>query len=70
VFDEMNAISFFEYVQIEPAVSDVNFAPQVLLIINDLSIDSSTGGRSELAESVVFDNTFPCPPCPISIEEN
>lgn len=66
VFDEMNSISFFEYIQIEPAISDVNFAPQVLLIINDLN--ASSGGRGEMEESVVFDNTFPCPPCPLAVE--
>lgn len=68
VFDEMNAIPFFEYIQIEPAISDVNFTPQVLLIVNDLSVDVSSG-RSEGEEAVVYDASTYCPPhC--SLEEN
>jgi hypothetical protein len=69
VFDEMGAIPFFEYIQIEPAISDVNFTPQLLLIITDLSIDASSGGRGEIEEAVVFDASSGCPPCPLA-EEN
>ncbi|HEY0742459.1 MAG TPA: hypothetical protein VGD40_13385 [Chryseosolibacter sp.] len=65
VFDEMAAIPFFEYIQIEPAISDVNYTPQVLLIINDLTSDSSTGGRGEMVEAVVYDASSGCPPCPL-----
>lgn len=65
VFDEMGLIPFFEYIQIEPAISDVSFAPQVLLIINDLSIGASSG-RGESEEAVVYDASSPCPPCPLA----
>lgn len=68
VFDEMNAISFFEYIQIEPAISDVNFTAQVLLIVNDLSLDVSSG-RSEYEEAVIYDMSTPCPP-ECSLAEN
>jgi len=68
VFDEMGTISFFEYIQIEPAVNDENLKPQVLLIINDLSGDVSSG-RTEMAGAVVYDASSPCPPCPIAEEQ-
>lgn len=68
VFDEMSTIPFFEYIQIEPAISDVNFTPQVLLIVNDLNSDVSSG-RSEWAEAVVYDMSSACPP-QCSLEEN
>lgn len=67
VFDEMNTIPFFEYIQIEPAISDVNFTPQVLLIVNDLSADVSSGRTQQ--EAVVYDFSNPCPP-QCSLEEN
>jgi hypothetical protein len=66
VFDEMSAIPFFEYIQIEPAISDVNYTPQVLLIINDLSLVDASSGRGEMEEAVVYDASSPCPPCPLT----
>jgi hypothetical protein len=60
VFDEMSAIPFFEYMQIEPAINDANLLPQVLLIVNDLSLDASSGGRGQ-AEAFVFDGSVLCP---------
>lgn len=61
VFDEMNSISFFEYIQIEPAISDVNYTPQVLLIVTDLSVDISSG-RGEMEDAVIYDASRTCPP--------
>lgn len=60
VFDDLSAIPFFEYIQIEPAISDVNFTAQVLLIVNDLSVDVSSG-RSEYLEAVIYDMSIKCP---------
>ncbi|HEY0655853.1 MAG TPA: hypothetical protein VGD65_22110 [Chryseosolibacter sp.] len=68
VFDELSTISFFEYIQIEPAINDVNFAPQVLLIVNDLTADVSSG-RSQYEEAVVYDMSSACP-THCSLEEN
>lgn len=66
VFDEMAAISFFEYIQIEPAINDENQKPQVLLIVNDLSIETSSGGRTEIADAMIYDASLPCPDtCPL-----
>ena len=67
VFEEMYTISFFEYIQIEPAINDENLKPQVLLIINDLDATAS-GGRTEAEESVVFDGSWACPPCPVTAD--
>jgi hypothetical protein len=64
VFDELNAISFFEYIQIEPAINDENLKAQVLLIVNDFSIDASSG-RSKLSDALVYDMSLPCPSCPL-----
>jgi hypothetical protein len=60
VVDEISAIPFFEYIQIEPAINDANLLPQVLLIVNDLSLDASSGGR-EQAQAFVFDGSVLCP---------
>jgi hypothetical protein len=65
VFDEMSTISFFEYIQVEPAISDVNYTPQILLIINNLA-EVSSGGRGEMEEAIVYDASSPCPPCPLA----
>jgi hypothetical protein len=36
-----------------------------LLIINDLSVDVSSG-RGEMESAVVYDASSPCPPCPLA----
>jgi hypothetical protein len=60
VFDELNALDFFEYIQIEPAISDINLSAQILLIVNDVSVNTSSG-RSEYEATVVYDMSNPCP---------
>lgn len=60
VFDELNALEFFEYIQIEPAINDRDLSAQILLIANDPSVDVS-GGRSEFADAVVYDMSASCP---------
>jgi hypothetical protein len=63
IFDEIAAISYFEILNIVPALNDVNLAPQVLLIIESEEVES-VDGRSQ-AETRVYDASNPCPPCPV-----
>lgn len=64
IFDEIVNISYFENMQIEPALSDVDFTPQLLLII--LNGEGVLNGRTEEdGGGVVYDASSPCPPCAV-----
>jgi hypothetical protein len=62
IFTEIAAIPFFNTLQIEPAINDVDFTPQLLLIVEDEQT-SSAAGRTQ-STMVVYDASSPCPPCP------
>lgn len=65
VFDQMNLLTFFDAMQIEPALSDLDLTPQLLLIVSDLDLDilGLSLGRTNNNETVVYDASSPCPPC-------
>jgi len=72
IFDEIFAISFLEEVLIEPALHDLNLAPQLLLIVLDDDLlggllGDILGGRTQGDEDgcAVFDASSPCPPCAV-----
>jgi hypothetical protein len=63
IFDEIFSISFFETMEIQPALNILNLTPQLLLIVEDENI-LNIGGRSETT-SRTYDASSPCPPCPM-----
>ncbi len=70
VFDEVLQNTTFDPIDIEPALSDIDLSPQVLVIINAPELlDGVTGGREE-SEVMVYDKSFPCSGdnCPLESE--
>lgn len=67
IFDEIVNISYFENLQIEPAISDVDFTPQLLLIIlnGEGVLNGRTGGDGDGEGGAVYDASSPCPPCAV-----
>jgi hypothetical protein len=67
VFDEMNLLTFFDAMQIEPALSDLDLSPQLLLIVSDLDLGllGLSLGRTKTEETVVYDVSSACPPCAV-----
>jgi hypothetical protein len=64
VFDEIEQISYFDEIDIEPALNDINLTPQLLLIVtNNLLLN--IGGRTQTG-TTVYDASSPCPPCPVN----
>jgi len=63
IFNNMCALSFFNTVSIEPAISSLNQKPQLLLIIYNDSLLNL--GRSEQTQGVVYDASNACPPCAV-----
>jgi hypothetical protein len=64
-FEEIASISYFDTIEISPAINIFNLQPQMLLIVwNDLNL---LGGRtsSEDRGGSVYDASYPCPPCGI-----
>ncbi len=61
-FDEIASISYFDTLEITPALSLLNLQPQLLLIVwNDIL----PVGRTSQEDGKVYDASFPCPPCSI-----
>jgi hypothetical protein len=63
IFDEILTISYFENMEVVPALNILNLTPQLLLIIEDDTL-LNIGGRTE-TESRTYDASSPCPPCPM-----
>lgn len=64
IFDDIQSISYFNDIDIEPALSDLDLSPQLLLIIWDES--SLIGGREKGGDGgKVYDASNPCPPCEV-----
>lgn len=64
VFDQMSALPYFSTLELEPAISELDFTPQLLLIVPDNEVASS-GRTSTLSDAVVFDASNSCPPCAV-----
>ena len=61
VFDEMQALPYFESVDIEPATNSEDLSPELLLVIwNDAQISV---GRTTATYGTVYDASNACPPC-------
>ena len=63
IFDEIFTISFFNNMNIVPAIDDVNLTSQLLLVI--MNEGTSLNGRLNSDDTVVYDASSPCPPCGI-----
>jgi hypothetical protein len=61
IFDDMQALPYFESVDIEPATNSEELSPELLLIIwNDAQI---AVGRTTALYGTVYDASNACPPC-------
>jgi hypothetical protein len=65
IFDEITSLSFFNDIEIEPAINDENLTPQLLLIVAEESEESEVG-RTQQSSMAVYDASSPCPPCPVN----
>lgn len=63
VFDEMSALPDFSSVELEPALSELDFSQQILLII--LNDESESSGRTAVEFAMVYDASNACPPCAV-----
>lgn len=63
IFDEIVMIPNFSEMDIQPALSDLDLSPQMLLIIWNLPglFGRTMGGDG----GTVYDASNPCPPCPV-----
>ncbi len=63
IFDDIQAVPYFEHLDIEPGINVLNLTPQLLLVVwnEDLIL-----GRSQDEEGRTFDASNPCPPCGIN----
>jgi hypothetical protein len=64
VFDEIVAIPYFSTIDIQPALSDLDLSPQLLLIIWNNPLDLLFG-RTNDDDGTVYDASNPCPPCAV-----
>jgi len=62
IFDQMQALPYFNSVDIEQATRPEDLSPQLLLVIWDDRY--STSGRRKDDPGTVYDASNPCPPCP------
>lgn len=68
VFDQMSALPHFSSVELEPAISELDFTPQLLLIVPNNEVESDSSGRTStlsLLYAVVYDASNSCPPCAV-----
>jgi hypothetical protein len=63
ILGEISLIPHFTNLQIVPAINDQDLSPQLLLIVEDESVNSA--GRYRKESTTVYDMSSPCPPCPI-----
>jgi hypothetical protein len=64
IFDEILDISYLQKLEIEPGLNVLNLTPELLLIVNNLDSLLSLG-RTSSDDTMVFDASSPCPPCPM-----
>lgn len=60
IFDEIQALPYFESIDIEPGVDVLNLTPELLLIVWN---DGLLFGRTKDEDGRMFDASNPCPPC-------
>ena len=73
VFDQMSALPYFSSVELEPAISELDFTPQLLLIVpndegeSDEAETDASGRTSSLSllYGAVYDASNSCPPCAV-----
>ena len=61
IFDEMQALPYFEVLDIEPATNPEDLSAQLLLVIWNDSLLAT--GRTNNEPGKVYDASNPCPPC-------
>lgn len=62
IFDQMQALPYFNSVDIEPATRPEDLSPQLLLVVWNERY--TTSGRTKDEPGTVYDASNPCPPCP------
>jgi hypothetical protein len=62
IFDDMVQLPYFHSIDIQPALSDLNLSPQMLLIIWNNPLDLLFG-RTKGSNCTVYDASNACPPC-------
>ena len=68
VFDQMSALPYFSSMELQPEISELDFTPQLLLIIPNNDVESDSSGRTavlSLLYAVVYDASNSCPPCAV-----
>lgn len=61
IFDQMQALPYFEAVDIEPATDPEDLSAEMLLIVWNGDVSSS--GRTQAESGTVYDASNACPPC-------
>jgi hypothetical protein len=62
IFDEIVTLSDFTSLDIIPAINDLDFSPQLLLVVGN---SSSLLGRTGTETTTVYDASYPCPKCDV-----
>ena len=62
IFDEIQALPFFDSIDIEPGIDLLNLTPELLLIVWN---DGLLFGRTRDEGGKMYDASNPCPPCVI-----
>ena len=62
IFDEIQALPYFESIDIEPGIDVLNLTPELLLIVWN---DALLFGRTKDEDGRMFDASNPCPPCSV-----
>lgn len=63
IFDDISTIPYFTKMNIRPAIKDLDLSAQLLLIIHKGNLGLSSG-RLSSDDTVIYDASSPCPPCP------
>ena len=62
IFDEIQALPYFDSMDIEPGIDLLNLTPELLLIVWN---DGLLFGRTKDEDGRMYDASNPCPPCGI-----
>lgn len=62
IFDEIQAIPYFESIDVEQGIDLLNLTPELLLVVWNTGLLS---GRTAGEEATVYDASNPCPPCDV-----
>lgn len=65
VFDQMSALPYFASMNLEPAISELDFTPQLLLLVPDSGSADDSSGRTSSLYLTVYDASNSCPPCAV-----